>query len=193
MMTENVAVLLVDDRSANLLALDAVLNDAGLDLVKATSGDEALRLTLKHDFALVLLDVQMPGMSGFEVAELMRANPKTRHLPIIFVTAGMKDAQLQFKGYELGAVDYLIKPFEPHVLQSKVKVFCELYRQRRKAERTHQEKLFNAMREGFAHCRMLYENNKPVDFVYVEVNTAFGQLTGLRNVEGRKVSEIIPG
>ncbi|HLY96965.1 MAG TPA: response regulator, partial [Sideroxyarcus sp.] len=165
MMTENVAVLLVDDRSANLLALDAVLNDAGLDLVKATSGDEALRLTLKHDFALVLLDVQMPGMSGFEVAELMRANPKTRHLPIIFVTAGMKDAQLQFKGYELGAVDYLIKPFEPHVLQSKVRVFCELYRHRRKLERAHNESLFNAMREGYAHCRMVYEGNQAVDFV----------------------------
>src|SRR5512142_2795136 len=161
MMSENVAVLLVDDRSENLLALDAVLNSAGLDLVKATSGEEALRLTLKHDFALVLLDVQMPGMSGFEVAELMRANPKTRHLPIIFVTAGMNDAQLQFKGYELGAVDYLIKPFEPHVLQSKVRVFCELYHQRCKLQRAHQESLFNAMREGYARCRMLYEGMQP--------------------------------
>jgi diguanylate cyclase (GGDEF)-like protein/PAS domain S-box-containing protein len=133
-MTENVALLLVDDRPQNLVALEAVLGDQGLNLVKATSGNDALRHTLKQDFALVLLDVQMPGMDGFETAELMRSNPKTRHLPIIFVTAGMKDIQLQFKGYELGAVDYLIKPFEPHILQSKVKVFCELYRQRRQLE-----------------------------------------------------------
>jgi DNA-binding response OmpR family regulator len=133
-----------------------------LDLVKAQSGNDALRLSLKQDFALVLLDVQMPGMSGFETAELMRANPKTRHLPIIFVTAGMNDAQLQFKGYELGAVDYLIKPFEPHILQSKVKVFCELYRHRSKLELAHQEQLFNTMREGYAHCKMLYEG-KPAE------------------------------
>ncbi|HXU94615.1 MAG TPA: response regulator [Gallionella sp.] len=192
-MSENVAVLLVDDRPENLLALEEVLRGPEIDLVKVSSGDAALRSTLRQDFALVLLDVQMPGMSGFEVAELMRANPKTRHLPIIFVTAGMNDVQLQFKGYELGAVDYLIKPFEPHILQGKVNVFCELYRQRRKAERTHQEKLFNAMREGFAHCRMLYENNQPVDFVYLEVNTAFEQLTGLKNVIGRRVTEVISG
>lgn len=191
-MSEKVAVLLVDDRPENLVALEAVLNDPELDLVKVMSGDDALRSTLRQDFALVLLDVQMPGMSGFETAELMRANPKTRHLPIIFVTAGMNDAQLLFKGYELGAVDYLIKPFEPHILKSKVNVFCELYRQRRKAERTHQEKLFNAMREGFAHCRMLYENNKPADFTYLETNLAFEELTGLTDVVGRKVSEIIP-
>lgn len=192
-MSDHVAILLVDDRPQNLVALEAVLSGLKVDLIKAMSGDEALRLTLRQDFALVLLDVQMPGMSGFEMAELLRSNPKTRHLPIIFVTAGMKDAQLQFKGYELGAVDYLIKPFEPHVLQSKVKVFCELYRQRRRLERTHQESLFNAMREGLAHCRMLYVDKQPTDYIYVEVNTAFEQLTGLKNVEGRKVSEIIPG
>ena len=133
-MTENVALLLVDDRPENLVALEAVLGNQGLDLVKASSGNDALRFTLKQDFALVLLDVQMPGMDGFETAELMRSNPKTRHLPIIFVTAGMKDLRFQFKGYELGAVDYLTKPLEPHILQSKVKVFCELYRQRRQLE-----------------------------------------------------------
>ena len=193
MMSENVAVLLVDDRPENLTALEAVLDQQGLDLVKALSGNDALRLSLKQDFALVLLDVQMPGMSGFETAELMRANPKTRHLPIIFVTAGMNDAQLQFKGYELGAVDYLIKPFEPHILKSKVKVFCKLYRHHRKLELAHQESLLNTMREGYAYCRMLYEDGQPSDFVYIKVNTAFEQLTGLKNAEGRKVSEIIPG
>jgi PAS domain S-box-containing protein len=135
----------------------------------------------------------MPGMSGFETAELMRANPKTRHLPIIFVTAGMNDAQLQFEGYTLGAVDYLIKPFEPHVLKSKVKVFCELYSQRKKLELAHQEQLFNTMREGYAHCRMYYENGQPKDYLYIKVNTAFEQLTGLKNVEGKNVSEVMPG
>jgi hypothetical protein len=133
-MTENVALLLVDDRPENLVALEAILGNEGLDLVKAGSGNDALRHSLKRDFALVLLDVQMPGMDGFETAELMRSNPKTRHLPIIFVTAGVKDIQLQFKGYDLGAVDYLIKPVDPHILQSKVTVFCELYRQRRQIE-----------------------------------------------------------
>ena len=192
-MAENVSVLLVDDRLENLAALEAVLEHQGVDLVRAVSGNDALRLSLKQDFALVLLDVQMPGMSGFETAELMRANPKTRHLPIIFVTAGMHDAQLQFKGYTLGAVDYLIKPFEPHILKSKVKVFCELYNQRKKLELAHQEQLFNTMREGYAHCRMYYENGQPRDYLYLKVNTAFEQLTGLKNVEGRNVSEVIPG
>ena len=151
-MAENVALLLVDDRPENLVALEAVLGDDGLNLVKASSGNDALRHTLKQDFALVLLDVQMPGMDGFETAELMRSNPKTRHLPIIFVTAGMKDIQLQFKGYELGAVDYLIKPFEPHILQSKVKVFCELYRQRRQLE-SHQLVLESRIRERVAELK----------------------------------------
>ncbi len=135
MVNSRIALLLVDDRPENLTALKAVLGEqAELDLVTAASGNDALRQTLKRDFALVLLDVQMPGMDGFETAELMRANPKTRHLPIIFITAGMNDAQLQFKGYDLGAVDYLIKPFDPHILKSKVRVFCELYLQRRELE-----------------------------------------------------------
>ena len=133
-MNDNAALLLVDDRPENLTALKAVLADEGADLVTASSGNEALSLTLKRDFALVLLDVQMPDMDGFETAELIRANPKTRHLPVIFVTAGLNDTKLQFKGYELGAVDYLIKPFEPQLLRSKARVFCDLYRQRRQLE-----------------------------------------------------------
>lgn len=133
-----VPVLLVDDRRENLAALAALLEDFGLalELVSAESGNEALRLSLRHEFALVLLDVQMPDMNGMETATLLRANPKTRHLPIVFVTAGMTEQPHQFAGYELGAVDYLIKPIEPVVLRSKVTVFCELYRHRR-----HQEAL----------------------------------------------------
>ncbi|MCX7171676.1 MAG: PAS domain S-box protein, partial [Proteobacteria bacterium] len=151
-MRSKVALLLVDDYPENLVALEAVLENPDIELVKVTSGNAALRCTLKQDFALVLLDVQMPDMDGFETAELMRSNPRTRHLPIIFVTAGMKDVQLQFKGYELGAVDYLIKPFEPHILQSKVKVFCELYRQRRELE-ANQRQLESKIRERVAQLR----------------------------------------
>ena len=127
-------LLLVDDQPANLLALEGLLGELAeqfnVELVRASSGPEALRAVLRADYAAVLLDVQMPGMDGFETAELMRANPRTSTLPVIFVTAGMKDRAAQFKGYELGAVDYLIKPLEPHILVSKVRVFCELYRQR---------------------------------------------------------------
>jgi len=131
---ETISILLVDDRPENLTALEALLSDMGLNLVKALSGNDALRLSLKHNFALVLLDVQMPDMDGFETAELMRSNPKTRHLPIIFVTAGMKDISCQFKGYDAGAVDYLLKPLEPAILRSKVKVFRDLYLLRRELE-----------------------------------------------------------
>lgn len=135
MQRENaVNVLIVDDREENLVALEALLADLEVHPVRALCGNEALRLVLKHDFALVLLDVQMPEMDGFETAELMRANPKTRHLPIIFVTAGMKEMAFQFKGYENGAVDYLLKPLEPAVLRSKVRVFREIWLQRRDLE-----------------------------------------------------------
>jgi len=138
-----ISILLVDDRPENLLSLEELLSHQGYELVKATSGNQALQLTLKRDFALVLLDVQMPEMDGFETAELMRANPKTRHIPIIFVTAGMRDLQFQFKGYDAGAVDYLAKPIEPLFLQSKVRIFAELYRQRREIElhKNHLEEL----------------------------------------------------
>ncbi len=136
---ERIPVLLVDDRQANLLALEAVLAEDEYALSYALSGQEALRTALKQDYALVLLDVQMPDMDGFETAELMRSNPKTRNVPIIFVTAGMKDAKHLFKGYESGAVDYLLKPLEPAVLRSKVRVFAELYRQRLQIERHDRE------------------------------------------------------
>src|SRR5512133_161669 len=133
-LSEFIPILIVDDRPENLLSLEGLLGGNTYELVRASSGNEALRQTLKQDFALVLLDVQMPEMDGFEAAALMRANPKTRHMPIIFVTAGMKDIHFQFKGYDAGAVDYLAKPIEPLFLQSKVRIFADLYRQRREIE-----------------------------------------------------------
>ena len=129
-MADTVAILLVDDRPENLLALEGLLESPGLNIVKASSGNEALGLMLEHDFALVLLDVQMPGMDGFETAELMRGTEKTRQVPIIFVTAISTEQQHVFKGYEAGAVDYLFKPIVPEFLRTKVRVFCELFQQK---------------------------------------------------------------
>jgi len=130
MAEEKINILLVDDRPENLLALEALLDSPELRIVKADSGQEALARMLDQEFALVLLDVQMPEMDGFETAELIRGRDRTSQVPIIFVTAINKDLQHVFRGYEAGAVDYLMKPVEPLVLKSKVRVFCDLYRQR---------------------------------------------------------------
>ncbi len=122
--------LLVDDLEDNLLVLSALLGGQDVELLVARSGREALELLLTNEVALALVDVQMPEMDGFELAELMRGAERTRNVPIIFVTAGNRDQQRVFKGYDLGAVDFLFKPVEPHILTSKTKVFFELYRQR---------------------------------------------------------------
>jgi PAS domain S-box-containing protein len=121
------SILMVDDHAANLLALEAILAPLGHRLVKAHSGDEALKQILQRDFALILLDVQMSGMSGFETAALVKQHPRSRHIPIIFITALSRDAEHIFHGYSQGAVDYLLKPFEPEILRSKVAVFIDLH------------------------------------------------------------------
>ena len=121
-------LLVVDDREANLQSLSQLLARDDIRIFTALSGNEALALMLEHDFALVLLDVQMPGMDGFEVATLMRGLERTRHVPVIFVTAISKDRQHVFTGYDAGAVDYLFKPLDPHVIRAKVGVFLELKR-----------------------------------------------------------------
>ncbi len=131
-------VLLVDDRPENLLSLENLLKSPELTLVKATSGNESLGLMLRHDFALVLLDVQMPEMDGFEVAKLMRSSAKTRHIPIIFITAINKEPRHVFKGYKAGAVDYIFKPLNPEILRSKVNVFIELYKKQKIVEQATQ-------------------------------------------------------
>lgn len=124
-------VLLVDDLEENLLALEALLKRDGLTFLKARSGDEALELLLVHDVALALLDVQMPGMDGFQLAEFMRGTERVRHVPIVFVTAGSTDERRRFQGYEAGAVDFIQKPIEADILRSKAEVFFDLYRHRR--------------------------------------------------------------
>lgn len=125
-------VLLVDDVQANLTVLRALLSDMEYELIYASSGNEALKHLLKHEFAVVLLDVQMPEMDGYEVASYARENPVTRDVPIIFVTAMHHNEENVLQGYGSGAVDFLFKPINPHVLRAKVRVFVELYMSRRK-------------------------------------------------------------
>lgn len=122
-----VNLLLVDDRPENLLALQAILEPLGQTLISAHSGDEALKCVLQYDFACILLDVQMPDMNGFDVAQIIKSREKSRYIPIIFLSAISKEDAYVFKGYSMGAVDYVFKPFNPDVLRSKVAVFVDLY------------------------------------------------------------------
>src|SRR3954467_13286994 len=132
-------ILMVDDRPENLLALEAILSGLGHELVKAHSGEEALKRLLTEDFALILLDVQMPGMDGFETATHIKQRERTRDVPIVFLTAIDGEAHQAFRGYAAGAVDYLSKPFDPWVLRAKVGVFIELYERRRELARQAEE------------------------------------------------------
>ena len=132
--------LLVDDLEENLLALSALLQRQDVEILTARTGSEALELLLVHDVALALLDVQMPQMDGFELAELMRGSERTRQIPIIFITAGARDQHRVFKGYESGAVDFLFKPIEPHILQNKADVFFQLHRHKQQLARELLEK-----------------------------------------------------
>ncbi len=125
-----VKILLVDDLKDNLLALEALLRREDLEVFKARSGREALEYLVNHEFAVALVDVQMPGMSGFELAEFMRGTKRTKAIPIIFVTATAKDQGFSFKGYESGAVDFLLKPLDSHAVKSKVNIFVEIHRQK---------------------------------------------------------------
>ncbi|BBD97036.1 PAS domain S-box protein [Sphingobium amiense] len=135
MLPEKTKILAVDDIEDNLTALEALLSGEGIELVKARSGAQALEMLLVEDVALALLDVQMPGMDGFELAELMRGTERTRRVPIIFLTAVGRDEQRRFRGYESGAIDYLVKPVDPDIVRAKVALFVELFRQRQELAR----------------------------------------------------------
>lgn len=151
--TAPINVLLVDDLEENLLALEALLQRDGLVCLKARSGEEALELLLIHEVALALLDVQMPGMDGFQLAEFMRGAERSRHIPIIFLTAGTTDVQRRFRGYEAGAVDFIQKPIEADILRSKASVFFDLYQQRQQimAQRDELEAYTNVLRTADQH------------------------------------------
>jgi two-component system, sensor histidine kinase and response regulator len=148
-----VKCLLVDDLEENLLALSALMADVDVEILTARSGREALELLLVHDVALALLDVRMPEMDGFELAELLRGSERTRHIPIIFVTAELREQHRVFRGYETGAVDFIYKPIEPHILRNKADVFFQLYRQKRqlaselsaRTETLRMNEMFNAL------------------------------------------------
>ena len=139
-------LLIVDDLPENLLALEALIKREDRAVYKALSADEALSLLLQHEFALAILDVQMPGMNGFELAEMMRGTEKTKNIPIVFVSAAGREMNYAFKGYESGAVDFLHKPLDIHTVKSKVNVFVDLYRQR-KAVKQQVEALEQSRRE----------------------------------------------
>lgn len=161
--------LLVDDLEENLLALEALLRREELVLLRARSGPEALELLLKYEVALALVDVQMPGMDGFELAELMRGTERTRRVPIIFLTAGSADRQRRFQGYEAGAVDFLHKPIEADILRSKADVFFELYRQRQEVAlqrdelKAATEENARLLRESQLHAEALREADRRKD------------------------------
>ena len=169
-------VLLVDDKPENILALEAILGDLGQNLIGATSAREALRVLLLEDVALILLDVQMPGLSGFELAELIRERERTQHTPIIFVTANNADEDYIFKGYSLGAVDYLTKPIQPEILKSKVSFFGKLFLQQQEIKQKSRE---------------LEEANERLDAMNVDLEERVAQRTAdLENeVEVRRQSE----
>jgi response regulator RpfG family c-di-GMP phosphodiesterase len=127
-VAEKANILLVDDREENLVALEAILSSLDQNMIRARSGEEALRALLTNEFAVILLDIVMPGMDGFEIARAIKRRRKTREVPIIFLTAADADPDYAFRGYAAGAVDYISKPFDPWVLRTKVSVFVELYR-----------------------------------------------------------------
>lgn len=129
-----VDVLIVDDVEENRLQLETLLTSAGRHLLTAGTGEHALELIAEHDFAAVLLDVHLPGISGFDVAERMRADRRTVHVPILFISAVKQQARHVFVGYELGAVDYLLRPFDAHILRSKIGILCDLWVQRHRIE-----------------------------------------------------------
>jgi PAS domain S-box-containing protein len=166
-------VLLVDDRRENRIALQAVLEPLHVEIVEADSGEAALREVLSRDFAVILLDVQMPGIDGLETAGLIKARDRSRDVPIIFLTAAENDVAQVFAGYEAGAVDYLLKPFDPLVLRSKVQVFADLDRQRRELARSTElaRNAFAAAPSGMVLCDL--------DGLAMEVNPALERLTGL--------------
>jgi len=174
-------ILAVDDRSENLLALRETLRPLEVEVVEATSGEDALKLLLKHDFALILLDVQMPEMDGFATAEFIKKLEKTRYIPIIFISGEKKDATHVLSGYETGAVDYLVKPFNPEVLLSKVSVFVQLYEKDR-ALRASEERFRSAFENAPIGIALLSTNGRGM-----EANDALTSLVGRSRDQLEKV------
>ncbi len=198
-------VLVVDDIEANLVAMEALLDGMGCELVLARSGNEALRLLLRREFAVMLLDVQMPEMDGYEVARYARQNPATRDVPVIFLTAANRDEDRVLRGYGSGAVDFLFKPVNPKILRSKVGVFLELYSSRREVsdgklalERAYAElkatqaQLIQSAKMaslGELVAGVAHEINNPLSFVISHLDTA---QRSLRTTEAEVLAALTP-
>ncbi|HNS12411.1 MAG TPA: response regulator [Bacteroidia bacterium] len=166
--TKPINILLVDDRPENLISLESILEQEGRNILKANSGEEALVMALEKEIAMILLDVQMPGMDGFEVARLLKENSHTKDIAIIFVTALSKDEKYSIQGYEEGAVDYLLKPLDTFVVQAKVNVFSKLYLQQRELKENNE---------------LLHRTNKQLDeFVYIVSHDLKAPLRGLSSL-----------
>lgn len=176
--TTDVNVLLVDDLEENLVALEALIRQPGRRIFTARSGEQALSLMLEHAFALAILDVQMPAMSGFELAELMRGTERTRGIPIVFVSAGGRELNYAFRGYESGAVDFLYKPLDPHAVRSKVNVFVQLFRQRQELQEAKaQLQRAVSMRDDFMSM-IAHELRNPLNSVYLQAQLRRKMLAG---------------
>jgi PAS domain S-box-containing protein len=191
---ERVKLLLVDDDRDNLLALEAILEPLHQELMLAQSGPDALRLCLDHKFAVILLDVRMPDMDGFETAELIRLRKQSRHTPILFLTAYRSDEQL-FRGYDLGAVDFLFKPIVPEILQSKVSVFVELSRseqllQRQAEELTRAEQRFRAVLEAAPDAMVITNREGVIELANSSGDALFGY--SREDLIGRDIRLLIP-
>jgi PAS domain S-box-containing protein len=183
-------ILVVDDREENLFAMDKILKTLGCKIYKAHSGNEAMSFTLRHDFALILLDVNMPEMNGFELAEILRGNKKTKLIPIIFVTAINKEDATVYRGYETGAVDFLFKPVNTDILLSKVKVFIELDLQKKALESIKAElERSNKGLERFREAVTLFEHHPDLIYSldlagnYISFNPAFEKIMGVTSEE----------
>lgn len=176
---DNVKILIVDDRPDGLVALEAVLRQPGCTIYSASSGQEALTQVLEHPFAVIIMDVQMPEMDGFEAARLIRQREQSREIPILFVTAISKEIAFIHKGYETGAVDYLFKPFDPVILRAKVAVFVELYEKNRKLKEQAAQ-----LRTSEAWNRLLIDSARDIiattsqDGMLTSLNPAFETISG---------------
>ncbi len=195
LVQDRVRILLVDDSPENLVSLEATLDGLGQELVLARSGMEALRHLLEHDFAAILLDVKMPEMDGFQTAELIRARKRSRHTPILFLTAYKSDEHL-FRGYDLGAVDFLFKPIVPEILRSKVGVFVELSRNTALLERQTQvlskaEQKFRSVLEAAPDAMIISAEDGGITLVNSQVEEMFGFKR--EELVGRNIRLLVPG
>lgn len=200
-VSDKINILLIDDKPENLFSLEVLLEEEDRHFLKATSGNEGLKLALNNEIALILLDVQMPGMDGYEVARVLKSNPQTKYIPIIFVTALSKDITNMLQGYEVGAIDYLLKPLEPVITKAKVDSFVRAYKLQREldAAREAERRHLLAIRAGEERYAQIVDTAPDAVIVLDEVgrinewNDQAEQIFGWKEneVEGKKLSELI--